>query len=188
MFNRSSSRIRRHEPGPRREGIRNSLEHSFVIFTSHSWTSAPRSFAEYHLNTIIYIHLHLLPQRRDRLDFFWTLPLFATSALRLFHTVMNLSSLPTSLFFWYPDGEEKKPQFASHFCCVTVQLRLFYKRRTNLPACSATPERCSVSCTLMSEGRFSAGQTVEQPVQVGDEAASHSLSRSLRRRVHLLLI
>lgn len=39
-----------------------------------------------------------------------------------------------------------------------------------------------MSCTRESEGRLSAGQTVEQPVQAGDEAASHSLSRSFEEK------
>lgn len=68
-------------------------------------------------------------------------------------------------------------------------LRVFYKEKLDhLLACSLTPEWCSETCSLISEGRFSAGQTVARPVQAGDEAASHSVSGSSRRSVQLLLI
>lgn len=46
-----------------------------------------------------------------------SLPLFATSALRLFHTLVNLSTLSTSSFFWYPDEDGEKAQFVS--MCVS---------------------------------------------------------------------
>lgn len=59
-------------------------------------------------------HLRFLPTNIDRPESLWTLPLFATSAFRLFHTLMNLSTLPTSVFCWYPEGEERKFQIVLH--------------------------------------------------------------------------
>lgn len=75
-------------------------------------------------------------------------------------------------------------------CYITVKTtRVFSKEKLDyLLACCTTPERCSATCSLISEGRFSAGQTATLPVQAGDGAASHSVSDSSRRSLQLLLI
>lgn len=107
----------RHAPGPCRARVRNSPELWAVSSSSHRFRSRPRSAAEVRRKThevinrkLAFTWLHLGVEVRGQRS-----QLLATSALRPFHTSRNTATLPSSVFFWYPEEEleSEKVQLSS---------------------------------------------------------------------------
>lgn len=74
------------------------------------------------------------------------LQLFATSALREFHTVMNLPTLSLSIFFWYPSEDDTRIQFVSVMLLLVL---ISHRWKADVPAgicCNLCAIVCGVEC------------------------------------------